>query len=152
MEFHFTLQIRPSTRWPLDALKTLLSIECQTAEADSLVQFLSAAKVVNPEHGERLAQGFIRDLDKVMGEDFRAEGVGLYTPYLADGSLVFSFVYGDPTVAAILAEFLGFLCPGLDFEARGDYDEDPYGFRYGYKDGQYFQEEGFLMDDEYQDE
>ncbi len=152
MEFHFTLQIAPSSRWPLAALETLLATQCESADPESLASFLSAAKAVNPEQGEALASSFLQQLDSDLGEDFHADGVGLYEHYLDDGSLAFSFVYGDPEVAALLARFLGQLCPGLNFEIEGDYDEDPHGFKYGFKDGHYFQDEGFLADEDYDED
>ncbi len=66
-----------------------------------------------------------------------------------DDTVVFQTTYGSngQDIAEAIAHFLAELSPSLSGEVVGDYDEDPYGFRYVFKNGELAYEEGMFADD-----
>lgn len=65
-----------------------------------------------------------------------------------DDMPVWEAVYGSSgmDIASDIADFLAALSPGLSGDVEGDYDEDPWGFRYTVAQGRVEFEEGFLAD------
>lgn len=69
--------------------------------------------------------------------------------YERDGFWVWPHTFGcdGMEICALLADFLAAFEPRLSGIVEGDGDEDPYGFRYSFDEGEVAAEEGFLMDE-----
>ncbi|UXI70114.1 hypothetical protein [Tahibacter amnicola] len=87
-----------------------------------------------------------RGLIQAMGE--HRENLSLEEQRQEEDSIVWCAVYGTwgMEIAESIASFLAQLSPQIHAIVEGDYDEDPWGFRYTTSQGDVVFEEGFLSE------